>query len=136
MKGALRCLPALAPAGHHPPRADNLSYSFALPGGAFCAGLARRVVSDLLTRHELAYRFTPDREMLLRIHWQFDALRIVLYDQHPCHGTPERAEECRERRSADMWLLAAAVEAHGGDWGLAPALTATGGSKTWALLHP
>ncbi|MFF3171680.1 ATP-binding protein [Streptomyces sp. NPDC057900] len=152
MKGALRCLPALASAGPHPPRADNLSYSFALPGGAFCAGLARRVVSDLLTRHELAelrdtavlatselvaaaYRFTPDREMLLRIHWQFDALRIVLYDQHPCHGTPERAEECRERRSADMWLLAAAVEAHGGDWGLAPALTVTGGSKTWALLH-
>lgn len=110
MKGALRCLPAPAPTGPHPPRADNLSYSFALPGGAFCAGLARRVVSDLLTRHDLAelrdtavlatselvaaaYRFTPDREMLLRIHWQFDALRIVLYDQHPCHGTPERAEE-------------------------------------------
>ncbi|MCX4768425.1 hypothetical protein OG322_03125 [Streptomyces sp. NBC_01260] len=65
--------------------ADNLSYSFALPGGAFCVGLARRAVSDLLIRHDLAelcdtavlatselvaaaYRFTPDREMLLRVH--------------------------------------------------------------------
>ncbi|MFI6649299.1 ATP-binding protein [Streptomyces sp. NPDC050529] len=152
MKGALRCLPALAPAGPQPPAADNLSYSFALPGGAFCAGLARRAVDELLTRHGLAelaetavlatselvaaaYRFTPDREMLLRVHWQFDALRITLYDQHPVHASPEKSEECREHRSASMWLLAAAVDAHGGDWGLAPALTASGGSKTWALLH-
>lgn len=152
MKGTLRCLPALAPTGPRPPAADNLSYSFALPGGAFCAGLARRAVDELLTRHELAelaetavlatselvaaaYRFTPDREMLLRVHWQFGALRITLYDQHPVHDSPEKSEECREHRSAGMWLLAAAVDEHGGDWGLAPALTASGGSKTWALLH-
>nr|WSW65293.1 ATP-binding protein [Streptomyces sp. NBC_00995] len=152
MKGALRCLPALAPAGPQPPAADNLSYSFALPGGAFCAGLARRAVDELLSRHGLAelaetavlatselvaaaYRFTPDREMLLRVHWQYDALRITLYDQHPVHASPEKSEECREHRSAGMWLLAAAVDAHGGDWGLAPALTASGGCKTWALLH-
>lgn len=152
MKGALRCLPAPAPAGPHPPVADNLSYSFALPGGAYCAGLARRAVNELMIRHGLkelretavlaaselvaaAYRFTPDREMLLRIHWQFDALRIVLYDQHPAHETGERSEDCRERRSASMWLLAAAVDAHGGDWGLAPAVTPSGGSKTWALLQ-
>lgn len=152
MKGALRCLPALAPAGPQPPAADNLSYSFALPGGAFCAGLARRAVDELLSRHGLAelaetavlatselvaaaYRFTPDREMLLRVHWQYDALRITLYDQHPVHASPEKSEECREHRSAGMWLLAVAVDAHGGDWGLAPALTASGGCKTWALLH-
>ncbi|MFJ6462864.1 hypothetical protein ACIQM0_17770 [Streptomyces sp. NPDC091387] len=109
-------------------------------------------MGDLLIRHDLAelrdtavlatselvaaaYRFTPDREMLLRVHWQFDALRIVLYD-HPCHGTPEKSEACREQRSAGMWLLAAAVDAHGGDWGLAPALTASGDTKAWALLHP
>lgn len=89
-------------------------------------------VSELVAT---AYRFTPDREMLLRIHWQFDALRIVLYDQHPAHETGERSEDCRERRSASMWLLAAAVDAHGGDWGLAPAVTPSGGSKTWALLQ-
>lgn len=152
MKGALRCLPALTPAGPHPPVADNLSYSFALPGGAFCAGLARSAVGELLTRHGLAefretavlaaselvaaaYRFTPDREMLLRVHWQFDALRVTLYDQHPSHGSTEKSETCRERRSESMWLLAAAVDAHGGDWGLAPALTPSGGCKTWALLH-
>ncbi|MFB7186215.1 ATP-binding protein [Streptomyces sp. NPDC056178] len=152
MKGALRCLPALTPAGPHPPAADNLSYSFALPGGAFCAGLARSAVGELLTRHGLAefretavlaaselvaaaYRFTPEREMLLRVHWQFDALRVTLYDQHPSHGSTEKSETCRERRSESMWLLAAAVDAHGGDWGLAPALTPSGGCKTWALLH-
>jgi len=131
---------------------DNLSYSFALPGGAFCAGLARGTVGALLERHGLselrdtavlaaselvasAYRFTPDREMLLRVHWQFDALRVILYDQHPLHGSPEKSERCRERRSGSMWLLAAAMDAHGGDWGLAPALNSSGGCKAWALLH-
>jgi len=131
---------------------DNLSYSFALPGGAFCAGLARGTVGALLERHGLselrdtavlaaselvasAYRFTPDREMLLRVHWQFDALRVILYDQHPLHGSPEKSERCRERRSESMWLLAAAMDAHGGDWGLAPALNSSGGCKAWALLH-
>ncbi|MCX4965977.1 ATP-binding protein [Streptomyces sp. NBC_00654] len=131
---------------------DNLSYSFALPGGAYCAGLARGAVRELLERHGLAdlcetavlaaselvaaaYRFTPDREMLLKVHWQFDALRITLYDQHPAHGAAERHEACRQRRSESMWLLAAAVDERGGDWGLAPAMTPSGGSKTWALLH-
>ncbi|MEU3606395.1 ATP-binding protein [Streptomyces sp. NPDC035033] len=153
MKGALRCLPAAVPAaGPIPPAAENLSYSMLLPGGAFCAGHARRAVHDLLTRHGLAElretavlaaselvasacRFTPGREMALRIRWQYDALRIVLYDQHPAHPRPEAAEACRDRRSRSMWLLAAAVEERGGDWGLTPALTANGGAKSWALLH-
>ncbi|WP_405859326.1 hypothetical protein OG361_32815 [Streptomyces sp. NBC_00090] len=39
------------------------------------------------------------------------------------------------RRSRSMWLLAAAVDAHGGDGGLAPVLTPGGGTKSWALLH-
>ncbi|MCZ0982044.1 ATP-binding protein [Streptomyces diastatochromogenes] len=153
MKGALRCLPTAAAAGPVPPAAENLSYSMMLPGGAYCAGLAREAVRSLLDRHGLsglretavlaaselvsaAYRFTPDREMVLRVRWQFEALRIVLYDQHPAHAAPDRAEECRDRRSRSMWLLAAAVDAHGGDWGLAPVLTPGGGTKSWALLHP
>ncbi|MFF6773199.1 ATP-binding protein [Streptomyces sp. NPDC012637] len=153
MKGALRCLPAaLDPAGPVPPATENLSYSMLLPGGAYCAGLARENVRTLLTRHGLAelvdtavlaaselvsaaYRFTPDHEMILRVRWQYEALRIVLYDQHPAHDTPAGAEECRDRRSRSMWLLAAAVEAHGGDWGLAPVITPGGGTKSWALLH-
>lgn len=152
MKGALRCLPSAAAAGPIPPATENLSYSMLLPGGAYCAGLARDAVRTLLTRHGLsdlgetavlaaselvstAYRFTPDSEMVLRVRWQFDALRIVLYDQHPAHPTPAAADECRDRRSRSMWLLAAAVEAHGGDWGLAPVLTPGGGTKSWALLH-
>ncbi|MFC9732412.1 ATP-binding protein [Streptomyces roseolus] len=155
MKGALRCLPAAAAtaaARPIPPATENLSYSMLLPGGAYCAGLARQAVDGLLARHGLAelrdtarlavselvgaaYRFTPDREMALRVRWQYDALRIVLYDQHPAHPRPDEAERCRERRSRSMWLLAAAVGEQGGDWGLAPALTAEGGTKSWALLH-
>ncbi|GGY37386.1 hypothetical protein GCM10010299_49800 [Streptomyces tanashiensis] len=152
MKGALRCLPTAAAAGPVPPAAENLSYSMMLPGGAYCARLAREAVRSLLDRHGLsglcetaalaaselvsaAYRFTPDQEMILRVRWQFEALRIVLYDQHPAHSSPHAAEECRDRRSRSMWLLAAAVDAHGGDWGLAPVLTPGGGTKSWALLH-
>ncbi|MEU6163298.1 ATP-binding protein [Streptomyces tanashiensis] len=152
MKGALRCLPTAAAAGPIPPAVENLSYSMLLPGGAYCARLAREAVRSLLDRHGLsdlcetaalaaselvsaAYRFTPDQEMILRVRWQFEALRIVLYDQHPAHSSPHAAEECRDRRSRSMWLLAAAVDAHGGDWGLAPVLTPAGGTKSWALLH-
>ncbi|MFE7511265.1 ATP-binding protein [Streptomyces sp. NPDC057540] len=152
MTGALRCLPTAPAAGPIPPAAENLSYSLLLPGGAYCAGLARDAIRSLLDRHGLsdlrdtaalaaselvsaAYRFTPDREMILRVRWQFEALRIVLYDQHPAHAAPRAAEECRDRRSRSMWLLAAAVDAHGGDWGLAPVLTPGGGTKSWALLH-
>ncbi|WP_245727696.1 ATP-binding protein [Streptomyces vietnamensis] len=152
MKGALRCLPTAAAAGPVPPATENLSYSMLLPGGAYCAKLAREAVRSLLTGHGLshlcepavlaaselvaaAYRFTPDREMILRVRWQFEALRIVLYDQHPAHSSPHAAEECRDRRSRSMWLLAAAVDEHGGDWGLAPVLTPGGGTKSWALLH-
>ncbi|MFF0473280.1 ATP-binding protein [Streptomyces sp. NPDC004284] len=152
MKGALRCLPTAAAAGPIPPATENLSYSMMLPGGAYCAGLAREAVGSLLDRHGLsglgetavlaaselvsaAYRFTPDREMILRVRWRFEALRIVLYDQHPAHASLDTAEECRDRRSRSMWLLAAAVDEHGGDWGLAPVLTPGGGTKSWALLH-
>ncbi|MBD0716103.1 ATP-binding protein [Streptomyces sp. CBMA370] len=152
MKGAPRCLPSTGETGPIAPATENLSYSLVLPGGAYCAGLARQSVVSLLTRHGLsdlcetatlatselvsaAYRFTPDREVMLRVRWQYDALRIVLYDQHPAHHSPAEAEECRDRRSRSMWLLAAAVEAHGGDWGLAPVLTPGGGTKSWALLN-
>ncbi|MEU4266500.1 ATP-binding protein [Streptomyces sp. NPDC026092] len=152
MKGALRCLPSVLAAGPIPPATENLSYSMVLPGGAYCAGLARQAVRSLLDRHGLtelrdtavlaaselvaaAYRFTPDREMILRVRWQFEALRIVLYDQHPAHSSADKAEECRDRRSRSMWLLAAAVDTQGGDWGLAPVLTPGGGTKSWALLH-
>ncbi|MGW8886558.1 hypothetical protein [Streptomyces sp. NPDC055749] len=74
----------------------------------------------------------PQDPAWLRVHWQFDALRIILYDQHPAHEAGERSEGCRERRSPSMWLMAAAVDAHGGAWGLAPALIPSGGSKSWA----
>lgn len=134
-----------------PPEAEKLSYSIGLPGGAYCAGSARGAVRSLLDRHGLpdlgdtaalavselvtgAHRFTPDKEMMLKVRWQFDALRLVVYDQHPAHSSPEASEECRRRRSRGMWLLSAVVEACGGDWGLTPVLTAMGGTKSWALL--
>ncbi|MEW1697472.1 ATP-binding protein [Streptomyces sp. NPDC091278] len=152
MKGAPRSLRSAGAAGSVPPAAEDLDYSLLLPGGAHCAGLARRSVESLLARHgpaglgetaalvtsELvsgAHRFTPDREMLLRVRRHFEALRIVLYDQHPAHPSPAAAERCRDRRGRGMWLLAAAVGEHGGDWGLVPVLTPEGGTKSWALLN-
>ncbi|MFG2292612.1 hypothetical protein [Streptomyces sp. NPDC048603] len=72
--------------------------------------------------------------MLLKIRRRFDALRIVLYVQHPAHSSPERSEECRQRRSRAMWLPAAAAEAGGGDWGLTSVLTPMRGTKSWVLL--
>lgn len=151
MTRTLRGLRSVHEPGRIPPEAERLNYSIGLPGGAHCAGTARSVVRSLLTRHGLAdlcdtavlaaselvacaHRFTPDKQLLLKLRWQFDALRIVVYDQHPAHSSPEASEECRRSRSRGMWLLAAAVEACGGDWGLTPVLTSMGGTKSWALL--
>ncbi|MCY0940375.1 MULTISPECIES: ATP-binding protein [Streptomyces] len=151
MTGTLRGLRPVREILQIPPEAEKLNYSIGLHGSAYCAGTARSVVRPLLTRHGLsdlrdaaalaaselvacAHRFTPDTEMVLKVRWQFDALRIVVYDQHPAHSSPEAREECRSRRNRGMWLLAATVETCGGDWGLTPVLTATGGTKSWALL--
>lgn len=151
MTGTLRGLRSVHEPRRIPPEEEKLNYSIRLPGGAYCAGTARSVVRSLLTRHDLselcdtaalaaselvayAHRFTPGKEMMLKIRWQYDALRIVLYDQHPAHSSHEASEECRRRRSRGMWLLVAAVEACGGDWGLTPVLNAAGGTKSWALI--
>ncbi|WP_405757739.1 ATP-binding protein [Streptomyces sp. NBC_00073] len=151
MTGTLRDLRPAREIRRIPREAAALNHSIRLPGSAYCAGSARSRVRSLLTRHGLpclcdtaalaaselvacAHRFTPGKEMLLNVRWQFDALRVVLYDQHPAHSSPEASEECRGRRSRGMWLLAAAVEACGGDWGLTPVLTPVGGAKAWALL--
>ncbi|MCX5010694.1 ATP-binding protein [Streptomyces sp. NBC_00555] len=151
MTGTLRGLRPVREPGRIPSEAERLDYSIGLPGGVYCAGSARSLVRSLLTRHSLAdlcdtsalaaselvacaHRFTPDKQLLLGLRWQFDALRIVVYDQHPAHSSPEASEECRRRRSRGMWLLASAVEACGGDWGLTPVLTSVGGTKSWVLL--
>lgn len=153
MTGTLRGLRPDHETRRVPYEARKLNYSMALPGGACGAGRARAALRPLLTRHGLADlsdtaelaaselvacadRFTPGKEVMLGIRWQFGALRVVLYDQHPAHSSPEASEECRARRCRRMWLLAAAVEACGGDWGLTPVLTPVGGTKAWALLPP
>ncbi|MFD3870519.1 ATP-binding protein [Streptomyces sp. NPDC058623] len=151
MTGTLRGLPVDREFRPAPPLAEKLRHSVRLPGGPHGAGAARATVRSLLLRHGLADlcgtaalaaselvscadRFTPGLEMTLTVRWQFDALRIVLYDQHPAHASPDDGEECRRQRSRAMWLLARAVESGGGDWGLTPVLTPQGGTKSWALL--
>ena len=151
MTGTLRGLRADREFRPAPPLAEKLRHSVRLPGGPHGAGAARATVRSLLLRHGLAElcgtaalaaselascadRFTPGLEMTLTVRWQFDALRIVLYDQHPAHASPDDGEECRRQRSRAMWLLARAVESGGGDWGLTPVLTPRGGTKSWALL--
>ncbi|WP_326586987.1 ATP-binding protein [Streptomyces sp. NBC_01294] len=151
MMGTLRGLRSDHEPRQVPPEVEKLNYAIRLPGGVSCVGTARSAVRSLVTRHDLgelsdtaalavselvacAHWFTPDKEMMLKIRWQFGALRIVVYDQHPLHSSPEVSEECRRRRSRGMWLLAAAVGTCGGDWGLTPVMTSAGGSKSWALL--
>lgn len=151
MMGTLRGLRSVHEPRQVPPEVEKLNYAVRLPGGASCVGTARCAARSMVIRHGLgeladtaslaaselvacAHGFTPDQEMMLKIRWRFGALRIVVYDQHPTHSSPEVSEECRRRRSRGMWLLAAAVEACGGDWGLTPVLTAAGGTKSWALL--
>ncbi|MFF3014695.1 ATP-binding protein [Streptomyces sp. NPDC057939] len=151
MTGTLRGLREVREFRPAPPLAEKLGHSVRLPGGPRGAGTARAAVRSLLLRHGLAElcgtaalvtselvscadRFTPGLDMTLTVRWRFDALRIVLYDQHPAHSSPEEGEECRRLRSRAMWLLARAVESGDGDWGLTPVLTPRGGTKSWALL--
>lgn len=127
------------------PSVDNLSYSFGLPGGAYCAGLARATVRQLLPPHGLgdlvplaelivsellgcAYRFAPDRGVNLSLRCRYESLRVTVFDQHQDGVT------CRERRLNSLVLLAAVMERCGGAYGTADAEPPLSGARMWAVV--
>ncbi|MBT2526855.1 ATP-binding protein [Streptomyces sp. ISL-99] len=137
----------LVPVG---PSIDNLSYSFGLPGGAYCVGLARVAVRQLLQERGLAamaplaelvvsellgcaYRFTPDSDVSLSLRCRYEVLRATVFDQHPAHE-PQTGAACRERRIGSLPLLATLMDACGGDFGVADAEPPLTGVKSWAVI--
>ncbi len=145
------CLPdGPLPAASAAPSPHNLNYSFGLPGGSYCLGIARGTVRRLLDAHGLgdmaelgvlaasellgnAYLFTPRREASLSVRWRFGVLRMTVFDEHPAHPVDARAG-CRTRRRQALAGLDAVVGACGGILGLAEAESPLGGNRVWVVL--
>lgn len=144
------------------PRSDGgggagLSYSLTLPGEPRSAGLARAVVRSVLDVHGLrsfavpvelavselvgiAARLSPGEDLYLSLRRRAgeasdaDALRIVLWDQHPRHRDPDAESVCTARRRRALWLLAAMVDDWGGEWGFGDAQPPHHGKRSWVVL--
>lgn len=129
----------------------SLSYSLTLPGELRSAAVARASVGAVLAAHglerfllpaqvavsELAAtlaRLTPGKDLYVSVRHRGDALRLVVWDQHPTHRDPGAERLCGERRSRALWLLAAVVEDWGGEWGVRAAAPPQAGTKTWVTL--
>lgn len=142
------CLPVSTASLPIEPTVDTLSYSLGLPGGAYCAGLARATVRRLLQDHDLgdvaplaelvtsellacAYRFTPERDVSFSLRCRYEVLRVTVFDQHRTHK-PRAGAACRERRLRSMSLLAAVAERCGGEFGIADAESPLTGARSWA----
>ncbi|MEU5218856.1 ATP-binding protein [Streptomyces sp. NPDC020807] len=144
--------PTLCPAAA-PPRpgagsAPSLAYSLTLPGDPRSAAVARAAVSAVLRAHGLdghslaallvvtelvgtAARLAPGVDLHLFLRHRADALRILVWDQHPAHPDPDVEALCADRRRRSLWLLDAAVDDWGGEWGGERGVR---GVKSWVTL--
>ncbi|MFJ8755142.1 ATP-binding protein [Streptomyces sp. NPDC102441] len=142
--------PALAPSPQ-PRSAEGLVLSLTLPGDPRSAAVGRRAVTAALPLYGLRSRvwpatlavaeliavsamLTPGRELYLSLRHRDDALRLVLWDQHPRHADPGILSLCEVRRRRALWLLAAAVDDWGGEWGVGEAGPPHQGMRSWVLL--
>ncbi|MEU4210393.1 ATP-binding protein [Streptomyces sp. NPDC026206] len=134
------------------PSRNNLSYSFGLPGGAYCLGMARSVVRRVLAEHGLgdmvdigvlaasellgnAVVFTPGRDVSLAVRWRFGVLRVTVFDEHPEHAEGGGAgSACRAYRRRALAALEAVVGQCGGVVGLAAAEKPLSGSRLWVVV--
>ncbi|WP_435059359.1 ATP-binding protein [Streptomyces sp. bgisy060] len=135
--------PSAAPPG--------FAYGLTLPGVPSSAGVARAVVRSVLRAHGLdrhalpaqlavteliatTARLGPGEDVHLFLRHREDALRLLLWDQHPRHRDPEDEGRCAERRRRSLWLLAAVVDDWGGEWGAVEARPPHRGTKSWVVL--
>ncbi len=135
-----------------PPSRHNLNYSFGLPGGAYCLGMARSAVKGVLNAHGLAdlaelgslaasellgnaVAFTPNRGVSLDLRWRFGVLRVTVFDEHPEHAESSGAgSACRAYRREALATLEAVVGRCGGVVGIAAAEKPLSGSKLWVVV--
>ncbi|MEV0574020.1 ATP-binding protein [Streptomyces sp. NPDC050392] len=129
----------------------GLSLSFTLPGDLRSARIARTAAAAALEAHDLgpyvwpvAYavtelvsvtaRMSPGQELYVSLRHRDDAVRLLVWDQHPHHGEAGLAALCETRRRRALWLLAAVVDDWGGEWGMCEAPQSQQGTKSWVAL--
>ncbi|MFI5768295.1 ATP-binding protein [Streptomyces sp. NPDC051658] len=129
----------------------GLSLSFTLPGDVRSAFIGRTVVAAALEAHGLTpyvwpathvvdelvavtVRMSPGKELYVSLRQRDDAVRLLVWDQHPHHTAPDLATLCEKRRRRALWLLAAVVDDWGGEWGVSEASSPHAGIKSWVVL--
>lgn len=130
---------------HAQPCADNLTYTFSLPGAAYSTPRIRHTVRGLLEQHGLpdladlgelaaaellagAHAFAPEHGVSLSLRFRDGVLRLVLFDQHP---DPAR---CRAERRAQLALLVLVARTCGGGVDLTEAEPPLRGTRVWVSL--
>ncbi|MFI6120038.1 ATP-binding protein [Streptomyces sp. NPDC051064] len=141
---------ALCPVRAQSP-APGLILSLTLPGDPRSAAVGRHAVAASLPTyglHAFAWpvtlavteliavnaALTPGRELYLSLRHRDDALRLVLWDQHPHHADADTLALCEARRRGALWLLAAVIDDWGGKWGVAEVSPPQRGTKSWVVL--
>ncbi|MFJ6695814.1 ATP-binding protein [Streptomyces sp. NPDC091272] len=143
--------PEAVPARTTYDEADGLALSLTVRGEPRSAGIVRTAVRAALHAHHLdgygpvtalaateliavASRLTCDADLYVSLRHRADALRLIVWDQHPPHADPDAASLCFVRRRRALWLLAEAVEDWGGEWDVCDALPPHRGVKSWVNL--
>ncbi|MFE7353401.1 hypothetical protein ACFU8Q_09395 [Streptomyces sp. NPDC057543] len=131
--------------------ARGLWLSFTLPGDVRSAFIGRTAIAAALKAYGLApyvwpvthaaaeliavtARMSPGKELYVSLRHRDDALRLLVWDQHPHHPEPDMATLCETRRRRALWLLAAVVDDWGGEWGACEADPPQLGIKSWVRL--
>ncbi|MFE7042792.1 ATP-binding protein [Streptomyces atratus] len=131
--------------------ARGLALSFTLPGDIRSALIGRTAIAAALKTHGLApyiwpatlavaelitvtARMSPGKELYVSLRHRYDALRLLVWDQHPHHPEPDMTTLCETRRRQALWLLTAVVDDWGGEWGACQASPPLRGTKSWVVL--
>ncbi|MEU9622915.1 ATP-binding protein [Streptomyces sp. NPDC048155] len=132
--------------------AHGLALSFTLPGDVRSAFIGRTAIAAALKAHGLSssiwpttlavaelitvtVRMSPGKELYVSLRHRDDALRLLVWDQHPRHlRAPADAALCETRRRRALWLLTAVVDDWGGEWGACDATSPQRGTKSLVRL--